>query len=196
MSGTRRCRARRTTFRTWHVRICLSLLLVLLWGPSAAPIWAASSWAGEYELKSAFVYNIIPFVDWPKSSLGDHLLIGFAGDEPAPDAIVKFFNGKRVGKQLIEVRTVHSRNEMRTCQVLLLAYHDSSRTRAALAQLEGTSVLSIGDGEPFARQGGVMSFLRHENTLQLGINPQAADRAGLRISAKLMQIAKLLSDER
>lgn len=156
---------------------------------------AAPSWASEFQLKAAFVYNLIPFVEWPASIAGP-MVVCFAGEGPAPEAFVQFFAGKRAGNRQIEVRSVHSRGELLGCQVVLVAYPDAPRTREALAQLSGKSVLSIGDGEEFARAGGVMAFLPSGSTYHLAVNPRAAGRAGLKIRSQLMSMATLLPDGR
>jgi hypothetical protein len=181
--------------RATNAGACLYVLLVVLCSSVVPPAQAAQSWASEFELKAAFVYNLIPFVEWPAPISGP-MVICFAGEGPAPEGFVNFFSGKRAGTREIEVRTVHSGSGFRSCQVVLLAYQDASRTREALAQLSGKSVLSIGEGEGFARAGGVMAFLPSGNTYHLAVNPQAAERAGLKIRSQLMSIATLLSDGR
>lgn len=162
----------------------------------ALPGRAEPSWASEYQLKAAFVYNLFPFIEWPPSSGRTTMIVGVATDGSVPEDFVRFFEGKHVDDRAIEVRQVHSRGEMRACQVLLVAYADPGRTNDALAQLTGTSVLSIGDGENFARLGGVIAFLPFQNTFRLAINPRAAERAGLKFRAQLMNIATLLPDEK
>jgi hypothetical protein len=165
------------------------------YGASLSAGASGAQWARSDELKAAFVYNIVPFVDWPQDALGDRFVIGFAGEGSMGSAMGKFFAGKRVGSRLIEVREVHSRSELRACNIILIAYSDRSRMREALVQLQGTSVLSIGDGELFAKLGGIISFVPQGNTFRLWINLQAADRAHLKISSKLLSIAKLVSDD-
>jgi hypothetical protein len=187
----------RRSFLRAAVRVLRASLPVLILACTfALPGRAAPSWASEYQLKAAFVYNLFPFIDWPPSSGATKMIVGVAMDGSVPDAFVKFLEGKRVGDRAIEVRQVHSRSEMRACQVLLVAYADPGHIRDALAQLTGTNVLSIGDGEDFARLGGVIAFLPFQNTFHLGVNPRAAERAGLKFRAQLMNIATLLPDER
>ena len=93
------------------------------------------------------------------------------------------------------MRVARGRNELRACNVLFLAYPDGTRMREALAQLRGTSVLTIGDGEEFVRMGGVIAFEEQGNKLRLLVNPGAAQRAHLRISARLMSMSTAVSDD-
>lgn len=174
----------------------MALVLALLCAGSAALAQTTTrQWASEYELKAAFIYNVIPFIDWPERAVGDHFIIGFAGEGSMTAALANFFKDKRIGSKPIEVRNVHTLAELRGCNVLLLAYPDSSRMREALSQLRGTNVLTIGDGESFARSGGVVAFVPQENTFRLAVNERAAERAHLKISSKLLSMTKLVPDE-
>lgn len=176
----------------WRLAV---IAAVLCGGSLLSAQTGASQWASDYELKAAFVYNIVPFVDWPQGAIGDRVVIGFAGEGPMASVMMKFFAGKRVGARPIEVRVVHTRDELRTCNIVLLAYPDRSRVQEALTHLRDTNILTIGDGEQFTKLGGVISFVPRGNTFQLAINPQAAARTHLRISSKLISIAMLVSDD-
>jgi hypothetical protein len=184
-------------YRFTHFVICPIALASVLFcsGPACVAQGAARQWANEYEIKAAFVYNLIPFIDWPEGAVGDRFIIGFAGEGPMAGALTSFFKNKRIASKPVEVRDVRTRDELRGCNILLLAYPDRSRTREALLQLQGTNVLTIGDGENFARLGGVVAFVPRENTFQLAINPHAAERAHIKVSSKLMSITKLVPDE-
>ena len=58
--------------------------------------------------------------------------------------------------------------------------------------MDGTSVLTVGDEEGFARRGGVINFLFENDRVRFEINVDAATRARLKISAKLLALAKLV----
>ena len=183
------------SFCTTACRVAAIIFAILGSGTSLSTQTGAAQWATGYELKAAFVHNIMPFVDWPSGSFGDRVIIGFAGEGPMASVMAKSFSGKRIGSRLVEVRDVHSQSELRACNVLLLAFPDRSRMRETLVQLHGTNVLTIGEGEQFTKFGGIIAFVPRDNTFQLAINLQAAERAHLKISSKLMKIAKLISDD-
>jgi hypothetical protein len=173
--------------------VVLALLLCAScdsWAQQATP-----KWANEYQLKAVFVYKLISFVDWPAGTIGSRVIVGFAGEGPMAAALAAVVHGRRLGTVPIEVRQVHSQTEMRACNVLIVAFPDHSRTREALLHVRNTSVLTIGDGESFARMGGVIALVPSENTFQIGVNSRAAERGRLKISAKLLALAKLLPDE-
>jgi hypothetical protein len=149
----------------------------------------------EHQLKAAFVYNLIPFVEWPPEKTGGPLVVGFAGEGPMEAALRSFLKEQGTRAPGVEMRVVHGRNDLRACQVLFLAYPDSTRMREALAQLQGASVLTIGDGQEFVRMGGVVGFEAQGNKLRLLVNPGAAQRARLKISAKLLSMSTAVTDD-
>ena len=178
-------------------RRCLALLMAVFC--YASPLSAQAGtvpWTREYELKAAFVYNIASFVDWPQNTLGNRVVIGFAGEGPMASVMTRFFAGKHIGPRLIDVRDVHSRDELRSCNILVIEYPDRSRVRETIAQLQGANILTVGDNEQFTRVGGVITFLPHGNTFQLAINQHAAELAQLKISSRLLSVAKLLSNDK
>lgn len=168
-------------------------------GPAAVSLPSAAqgkrSLPEEHQLKAAFVFNLLSFVDWPPGTVQERLVVGFAGEGPMEAALRRLLKDERLGATAIEFRLAQGRNELRACNVLYLAYPDEARMREALSQLEGQSVLTIGDGEEFVRMGGMVGFFAQENKLRLLVNPGAAQRARLRISSKLLKIATPLADE-
>jgi hypothetical protein len=59
-------------------------------------------------------------------------------------------------------------------------------------RLRGASVLTVGDHDDFATTGGVIHFTRENYRVRFEINVRAAERAGLRISSKLLQLARIV----
>jgi hypothetical protein len=170
------------------------VLAVLCHGPMLVAYEGPTQWASDYELKAAFIYNIGRFVDWPEGTLGDHIVIGINDDGPVVSVMTKFFAGKRIGQRLIDVREVRTRGELRACNILLIPSRDGSRIHEVLEQLQGANVLTIGEGEQFAKLGGVVALAQRDNTYKLAINPRAAERVQLKISSKLMSMATVISE--
>lgn len=183
----------------WAVRQVVALVLVstmVLWHvPGILQLQAQTQvWANEYELKSAFVYRLLSFVDWHWKSAGEHLIVAFAGDGPMGDALARFLRGKSVGSHRIDVRVLR-RADACDCHVLFIAYRDAASTREALLRARSPGVLTVGEGESFARQGGVVAFVPAGTSVQLAINPHAADRSSIKLSSKLLNLASLVKDD-
>ena len=64
-----------------------------------------------------------------------------------------------------------------------------------VTDLNGSSTLTVGETEGFAARGGVINLTVEENKVHFEINQVAADRAGLKISSKLLSIAKIVKEQ-
>jgi len=53
-------------------------------------------------------------------------------------------------------------------------------------------VLTVGDGEGFIDEGGMIGLVRSGDRLQFDINQPALQRAGLRASSQLLKLARNL----
>jgi hypothetical protein len=59
-----------------------------------------------------------------------------------------------------------------------------------LQAVQGASVLTVGESDSFIAGGGVIDFKLDGEKVRIEINTEAADRAKLRISAKLLSLAQ------
>ncbi|MGB7750059.1 MAG: YfiR family protein [Candidatus Acidiferrales bacterium] len=74
--------------------------------------------------------------------------------------------------------------------MLFVGKHDAARLGRLLAELKDGSVLTVGESDGFVQQGGMIGFLLVENKVRFEINLQAAERANLKISSRLLLLAK------
>ena len=79
--------------------------------------------------------------------------------------------------------------DARRCHVLFLAVH-AGELRGVLGSLKGASVLTVGESPQFARHGGTIGLLLEEGRVRFEVNLDAAERAQLRVSSKLLAMAK------
>jgi hypothetical protein len=60
--------------------------------------------------------------------------------------------------------------------------------------LKGSSTLTVGETEGFVGLGGIINLTVEGNRVRFEINQLAAQRAGLKISLKLLSLAKSVTD--
>jgi hypothetical protein len=73
----------------------------------------------------------------------------------------------------------------------------ASETKAAakiLAHSRGSSTLTVGEAVGFAARGGIINLTLEENRLRFEVNIDAAAQTRLRISSKLLSLAKIVRD--
>ena len=144
----------------------------------------------EYQLKAAFVYNFIKFVEWPSGTwpTGDTFRVCLLGEVPAA-APFEDLNGQEILGRRLSVTILKSPQEALACQVLFLASLPPPRLTEVLDTLSGAAVLTIGDTEGYARRGVMINMFLENKRIRFEINTETARSAGLRVSTKLLKLA-------
>jgi uncharacterized protein DUF4154 len=155
--------------------------------------YAESRMALEYQVKAAFLYNFVKFVDWPASAFpptGDAVVIGVIGNDPFGGILDQVLQGKTCchDRKLV-VRRFERIEHVSECHVLFISSSEEARLADILQILNGASVLTVGEMGRFAERGGMIGFQRADNKLRFEINTDAASRAGLTISSQLLKLA-------
>jgi hypothetical protein len=78
------------------------------------------------------------------------------------------------------------------CHILFLSTSEQGRWPELIKALAGAPTLTVADGPPLVRQGGMVSFVIEAKKVRFQINRGAAEHAGLRISSKLLALARLV----
>ena len=153
----------------------------------------------EHEVKAAFLFNFAKFVEWPPDGTrepGDGFTICVADDEAFAEVLDRAVTGKTVEGRVLTVRRLQPADDVRSCRILYTGSADSPRLASLLKSLRSAAVLTVGAAPGFTRRGGIINFILEDNRVRFEINPDAAGRAGLRISSKLLQLATIVRDER
>jgi YfiR/HmsC-like len=151
----------------------------------------------EYQLKAAFLFNFAKFIQWPSSSFANsqsEFGICILGDDPFGKSIDDVLRGKTIGEHPVAVTRAKHLEELTHCQIVFVSSSEKKRMPEILAVLKGTNTLAVGETEGFAASGGVIQFTIEDQRVRFIINVDAAERAGLQISSKLLALARVVSD--
>ena len=168
--------------------VCLFLLAFV--GASSAV--AQASAPTEYQVKAAFLFHFGQFVDWPAQTFQDAgapLTYCMLGKDPFHGALEASLNGKSIGPHPLRIRHLKQAQETAGCQVLFLGLEEKF-IGETLERLQGLPVLTVGESPQFAQQGGMIGFSLQDNKVRFEINLGAAQQAGLKISSRLLTLAK------
>jgi hypothetical protein len=102
--------------------------------------------------------------------------------------------GRKVGPRTIEVKRISHVRQIKTCHMVFVASPEPAPLDDILAAARGASVLLVGDGQDFARRGGAINFYHDEGKVRFAINRRAAEDAGLKISSRMLRLAKLVPE--
>jgi hypothetical protein len=154
---------------------------------------AQSPTAGEYQVKATFLYNFAKFVEWQPSSFSDAsapLRICIFGQDPFGQELRDITSEKTVNGRQLQVDQVVDLQLARTCHILFIASSEKAQLKRIFEDLRGTDVLTVGDTKGFAELGGIINFVLEDDRVHFEVNRKAADQAGLKISSKLLRLAK------
>jgi hypothetical protein len=162
----------------------------------AAALSAQIPRAPEYEIKAAFLYNFAKFVDWPSQAFADSstpLRICVLGRNPFGDALDKIAQDKSISGRSIVSRQMQSPQEARFCHVLFVTGSEPQALKRALEQVRDLPVLTVGESEDFLGFGGVINFVLEKERVRFEVNLEAAGHHRLKISSKLLAVARVVN---
>jgi hypothetical protein len=177
--------------RVARTRFLVVLILVCYGGVTL--VRGQSNPTSEYQVKAAFLYNFAKFVEWPPSSFSGApapLRICILGQDPFGQELRSITNEKMVNGRKLEVSQVADLQQARSCHILFIASSERTSMKQILEGLRGAGVLTVADTKGFTDQGGMINFVLENDRVQFEVNRKTAEQAGLKISSKLLSIAK------
>lgn len=184
--------------------ILIVLVLALLAGTQ---VRADSASSREYQIKAAFLYNFIMFVDWPQGKITDGnepLVISIIGKDPFEGAFEpikdKLINGRKVVIKRFEgfeelrksgARLNQAIEDIKKCHLLFICRSEGKVVSQIVDLVKDSSVLTVGDMPKFLETGGgIINFVMEEEKVRFEINAVAANQVGLQIRSQLLRLAK------
>ena len=180
--------ARRHT--VWRWICCTVAVISVSWTPVRAQVATAPT------LKAAFVYNFVKFTEWPTGALGrgERLSLCVLGDGPVADALQQTIEVGGVDGHPLTVEVLTPGSPTRSCHLLYVSGLDEKRLGQLLVGYKNSSAFTVGDADHFAEMGGVAQLIQEKNRLRFAINVEAAQRAYLKISSRLLTLAQIVKD--
>lgn len=160
---------------------------------SARFLSAQTKPVGEYQVKAAFLYNFTRFVEWTPASFkaaDSPFVIGIIGNGPFGIILDDIVKGEKAGGHQIMIRRYQNVKEIKDCHILYINA-ESLKIKQTLSALKGRNILTVSDAANFTRWGGIIRFYTEDNKVRFEINAAAAKTAKLRISSKLLNLARI-----
>lgn len=179
----------RTSIRRWLI---VAMFLV---GFTMKPARADDAQSLEYPVKAAMLFNFTQFVEWPKEAFtaaDAPLVIGVAGDaNPFGDILDQLVAGKKIAGRSIVVKYKITAETASACHMLFVPLSADGSSTAILSHLSKKPVLTVGETEAFMKANGMARFFTENNKVHFEMNPDLADGAGVKISSKLLKLARI-----
>lgn len=176
------------------LRLCLMVLgtgLLAMLGGELAYSQAIS----EDQVKAAYLYNFAKFVEWPEGSFPDasapiHLCV--LNDPSIGTQLSQIVKDKQISGRSIAVVPIQNAEQGRGCQILFINSAQNWQVEHVIKVLQGASVLTVGEATGFVEQGGIVNFVIQNDQVHFQVNHRAATQSRLRMSARLLSVAKLV----
>lgn len=167
----------------------ISFAFVLLL--TVIPIRDSESQEVAPAVQVGFIYNILKFISWPDTTLGNEIIICVMGDTPVLSAL-KALNGKMAKGRALKLKEPKDVDKFSGCNVLYVGLSESSYMTNLLLEMQGKSVLLISSITGFAEKGGMVEFVPSGKRISLHINTKSLDKSQLVASSKLLSLAEKL----
>lgn len=184
------------------------LLVALAVGPGFASALEGGSRVGrndpgdqgvdEYTLKAAYLEKFHKYVEWPEAVFEDGkapFVLAIFGKDPFEERIDKILKGKSHGTHPVKVvRVKEDVEELAGAHIVFVTDRKKAEIAAITKQLAGKHVLIVGESKDLAQKGAIVNFYLADTNVRFEVNPQAAKRAGLKISSSLLKLARIVED--
>ncbi len=184
--------AREPGYKLLKARLLVLCALVLIAAPGF-PSPAAAVDDLEAKVKTAYVYNFMAFIEWEAESKEPSapMRICVLGDDPSLELLRELCK-RQIRGRAIEVKAARRLEALLPCHVMLFSQSERARTPEVLKALQGMSILTVSDIPDFAKSGGMVGFVTEEGRVKIEVNPRLVTQSGLRISAKLLEVARII----
>ena len=168
---------------------------------------AEKAHAGDYKVKVsmirdavklAFLYKFAKFVEWPANSYsnpGAPLSICIVGHDPFSLDIEGELRVRKAWGHPVQVLTLRRAGTLSACHMVFIPVTENDQTGKVVRSLEGSSTLTVGEAEGFAAMGGVINLTVEKSEVHFEVNRLAVERAHLKISARLLSLAKIVTEQ-
>lgn len=160
--------------------------------PAAPPPNVATS----KQIQAAYLFKFTQFVEWPArafTATNAPLVIGIIGDDPFGGDLDETVRGEFVNGHPLLVRRFSRGVKPAGCHLVFISASEQSRMPRLLARFKNAPVLTVSALEGFCQQGGMINFYLQDNKVRFEANPPAAARCGLKVSSRLLALARVVT---
>jgi hypothetical protein len=140
------------------------------------------------------VFNLTKYIEWPHSDA--EFLVGYTGDGPMGKILQDTLTGKFAGSRPIRVLLNPSSGQIVYCSIVYIENPSSHKSQEVLRRIGEVGILTVSDSGSFAADGGMVGLVLNDDHVQLQINLEAAQAAGLKVSSRLVNVSVVVHSKR
>lgn len=147
------------------------------------------------EIKAQYFLKFAELIEWPEERFkrpSSPVLIGILGNETFDGELEAFLKGKTVGGRSIQFAKSVDMVKADECHILFIDRQLQRQFRTSLRRFAKRGILTVGEWEGFANDGGIIAFIESEGQVTFEIAPDVAKSAGLRIASDLLSLGQIV----
>ncbi len=161
----------------------VSVLILSLWVTRALGV-------KESDLKAAFLYQFTKFVEWPDdNSTNNELVVGVMADGEVLDAI-KLIDGKKSQKRSIRIKKISKFPDSGHLDVLFIQGCSINDIDNVVKSAIKAHILTVCDQRDGINKGFIISLFNEGSRMRFNINLKMAQKSSIRLSSRLLRLAK------
>ncbi|HJV24184.1 MAG TPA: YfiR family protein [Aromatoleum sp.] len=169
-------------------------ILVCLVLAGAAHAFAANDPVSvEYQVKAAYLFRMAEYIEWPSSAFagpGEPIRIVVVGADPLVDILVATLAGRKANERSFVVEPSNGGDEVEHAHILFVARREAGAAKKLIGALKSRPVLTITEMPGGLDSGSVVNFVPVDNRIGFEISLGTAERNGLRLSSRLLAVAR------
>lgn len=181
------------------IRLFCMILIVILWAGNSTAQMGFMIYPSENQVKAKYLYNFARFVDWPDEVFPDDktpITIGVICEDPFGIDLNKTVEGKRINGREFRIKRFERLENVEYCHILFVGSCSRDVRQRILDQLKILPILTVGDADRFASDGGMINFIKMGEDVRFEINNEAAKRSGLILSPRILKMARIVEISR
>lgn len=150
----------------------------------------------EHEVKAAFLFKFLSYVDWPAAAFGGArtpFVIGVLEAEEIRGALADIVRDREAQGRPVEVRRLEAGETPAGMHAVFVGRAASGTIPRFVGR---PALLIIGESEGALDLGAMINLLRVETRVRFEVAPQAAERSGMHISSRLLALAQAIKAAR
>ena len=147
----------------------------------------------ESQVKAAFVYNFLNFIEWPASPYAradEPFRVCVVGGDPVSEELVVAVRGETVAGRKILVERLKDESEAGSCRVVFVPLTDEIRLPSLMRATAKRGVLVVGESKRVLDACGSIALVVEDSRVRFDVNMAALRSQNLKVSSKLLRVAR------
>lgn len=151
----------------------------------------ANSTINKNDLKAAYLYKIIKFIEWPDNAFStpsSTFNLCVVGENPFEEYFYGLANQKVQGHTLY-IEYQENDENITECHMLYIAIAEKNSVITLIKKIQKLPILTVSDSPSFAKNQGMIGFIANKNRIGFEINLSAVLSSNISIRAELLEVA-------